>query len=83
MCHTKKGDRVNRVKRYVAAENVSEASRSLIHTQGSLWRATRTFKEGLTPKEKELLERKMEELNKTQELMSKIAYRLRQSGSCV
>lgn len=55
---------------------------SLVHAQHAMWRATHIFKEGLTPKEIELLEKKMTQLGKDQVLMSKLAHRLRQSGQC-
>lgn len=73
---------VNRVQRYVDAENIHQASMNLVSAGHSLWRASHTFKEGLTPKELELVEKKREELLNIQLLLSKVAHRLRQSGSC-
>lgn len=72
---------MNRVQRYVAAENVSEASMKLVGASHNLWKAAHTFKAGLTPKELELIEKKREELVSTQLLLSKIAHRVRQSGT--
>jgi hypothetical protein len=83
LCHTKREDEVNRVKRYIAAEYVSMGSFLLVSAHHHLWRATVMNKAGLTPKELELLHKKMDELKGIQHLLSKVAHRLRQSGSCI
>ena len=73
---------MNRTKRYVASEMVSNASVDLVRAQHQIWRATSIFEEGLTPKEKELLRKKHKELGDIQELLSQVEHRLRQSGRC-
>lgn len=73
---------MNRVQRYVAAENIGEAAMKMVGAGHSLWRANHTFKEGLTPKETELVEKIRERMLRDQMLLSKIAHRVRQSGSC-
>lgn len=74
---------MNRTQRYVGAENISEAAMKLVGAGHNLWKVTHTFKAGLTPKELELIEKKREELLRTQLLLSAIAHRVRQSGSCM
>lgn len=73
---------MNRTKRYVAGEMMSLAGLAMCHAEHYLWRASHIFKEGLTPKEYELIEKKTKELTELRTLNSKIAHRLRQSGRC-
>lgn len=73
---------MNLTKRYVGAEFTGNAAVELVRAGHDLWRVTHMFKDGLTPNELALLEKKRAELIATQYLLSKIAHRLRQSGQC-
>lgn len=70
----------NLVKRYIAGEMVAAAIS--YRSANFLWRAWSINKDGLTPKEKELIEQSQVELEAIYKRLTKLSHRLRQTGTC-
>jgi hypothetical protein len=72
--------RVHMVKRYIASEMLMTGNVAVRHGIAEFWRATNTFKAGLTPKEKAYVDKRVTQIQVLCDEIHQVHVRTRQSS---
>jgi hypothetical protein len=70
------GMKIDRKQRYAATRSIQNQGTLLVHVEHELWRVVNVEKNGLTPKEKDYMEKRLSLLKKVREDISKLGSHL-------